>query len=100
MASEGLLAVPANREEYVGDVERTVHPESGWEEELLASKYKESTKESGGGGYRLANKHIFENYRMSERWRWSVGRGTLSGKQVVRGGGGTNTECEQHYSTI
>jgi hypothetical protein len=34
----------------VGDVERAVHSESGWEEKLLASKYKESTEGCGGGG--------------------------------------------------
>ncbi len=84
----------------MGDVERAVHTESGWEEKLLASKYKESTEGRGGGGYRPANKHIFENYRVSEGWRWSASGGTLSGKQVVRGGGGTNSECEQHYSTV
>jgi hypothetical protein len=81
VASEGFLAVPANREKHVGDVERAVHPESGWEEKLLASKHKESIEGSGGGGYRLANTHTFENYRVAERWRWSASGGTLSGSR-------------------
>jgi hypothetical protein len=85
VASEGFLAVPANREKHVGDAQWAFHPKSGWKEKLLASEDRESTEESGGGS-RRAYELTFENYRVAERWRWSVRGGKCSGKQVVTGG--------------
>ncbi len=86
MAGEGILAVPADRKEDVGNVEWAFYAQAGGKKELLRSpkcNTKDDRCRTGGGDGKVGN------YGISERWRWV----DYMGKQVTYGGGGST---EQH----